>query len=139
MTFKVFERENYLPPSSPSVTIQRKGLFSLNAAAMQMLGNPEAIQFLWDRDRRVVGIQAVSVDASNAYPMRRQGTRARLPSAHGGPGLVAGTRFTHYIGLDTAVSNRWIPRMEGDILVVDLKQPGQPAPSNRNRKAQGTL
>jgi hypothetical protein len=133
MAFKVFERGSFPPPNSPSVTIQRKGLFSLNTAAVQMLHNPEAVQFLWDQDRRVIGIQAVSIESSNAYPMRRQNPLPRTGRGHGGSTLIAGTLFTRSIDLNTSQARRWIPHMEGDILVVDLKQGGQPITSNRNR------
>ena len=133
MGFEVFQRGSVLVTNVPSVTIQRKGMFSLNRAAMEMLHNPEAVQFLWDPDRRVVGIQAVSIEAANAYPVRRQGPLDRRKGDTGGPVLLAGSLFTRYIQLETSQARRWIPRMEGDILIVDLKQVGQPITSNRNR------
>lgn len=134
MGFEVFHRGSFPPPNAPSVTIQKKGLFSLNRAAMQLLHDPEAVQFLWDRDRRVVGLQAVSIESSNAYPVRPQGSQARIAKGQGGASLIAGTLFTRFIELDTSQARRWMPRMEGDILIVDLKQVGQPITSNRDRR-----
>lgn len=135
MGFEVFKRGSFPPPNAPSVTIQKKGLVSLNRAAMELLHNPEAVQFLWDRDRRVMGIQAVSIESSNAYPVRSQVPPGRRANAHGGASLIAGTLFTRSIELDTSQARRWLPRMEGDILCVDLKQLGQPITSNRNRRS----
>lgn len=134
MGFEVFEKGSAPLPTIPSVTIQKRGLFSLNDAAQSMLKSPEAIQFLWDSERRVIGLRGVELDAPNAYPARHQAT----PSGRAGRGpvLVAGTLFTKYIGLDTTSARRWVPRLEGDILVIDLNEPGQPVVANRNRKQE---
>jgi len=48
MAFELFEKGSAPAPTVPSVTIQKKGLFSLNEAAQKLLDAPEAIQFLWD-------------------------------------------------------------------------------------------
>ena len=133
MGFEVFQRGRFPPPNAPSVTIQKSGHFSLNKGAMSLLHNPEAVQFLWDRDRRVIGIQAVSIESPNAYPARLQASPLQKTHKSGGATLIAGTLFTRFIGMDTSQARRWIPRMEGDVLTVDLKQPGQPVVSNRDR------
>lgn len=136
MAFKVFEKGSAPVPSVPSVTIQKKGLFSLNDAAVRLLDDPEAVQFLWDEDRRVIGLQAVPLATPNAYPARRQGAAKGNKQPNRGPVLVAGTMFTKFIELDTSQAKRWIPRMEGDVLIIDLNEPGQPVTSNRNRNKQ---
>ncbi|WP_245760828.1 hypothetical protein [Micrococcus terreus] len=118
------------------MTIQKKGLFSLNDAAVRLLDDPEAVQFLWDEDRRVIGLQAVPLATPNAYPARRQGVAKGNKQPNRGPVLVAGTMFTKFIELDTSQAKRWIPRMEGDVLIIDLNEPGQPVTSNRNRNKQ---
>ena len=48
--------------------------------------------------------------------------------------LVAGTLFTKFIDLDTSIARRWVPVMEGEVLIIDLNQPGQTVIANRNRK-----
>jgi hypothetical protein len=138
MGFEVFQRGSFPPPNAPSVTIQKSGHFSLNKGAMNLLHNPEAVQFLWDKDRRVIGIQAVSIESPNAYPARPQGPPLQNPSKNGGATLIAGTLFTRFIGMDTSQARRWIPSMEGDVLTVDLKQSGQPVISNRDRSRLGS-
>lgn len=136
MGFKVFEKGSAPAPSVPSVTIQRKGLFSLNEAAVRLMGDPEAVQFLWDEDRRIIGLRTVPLDAPNAYPTRRQGASKEKKRGNRGPVLVAGTMFTKFIDLDTSQARRWVPRMDGDILTIDLNELGQPVTSNRNRSQQ---
>lgn len=133
MAFKVFEKGSAPVSSVPSVTIQKRGLFSLNEAAQEMLKSPEALQFLWDEERNVIGLRAVTLDAPNAYPARRQATAAGKSGR--GPVLVAGTLFTKYIGLDTSVAKRWVPKLEEDVLIIDLNEPGQTVIANRSRKS----
>lgn len=133
MAFKVFEKGSAPVSSVPSVTIQKRGLFSLNEAAQEMLKSPEAIQFLWDEERKVIGLRGVTLDAPNAYPARRQATSAGKSGR--GPVLVAGTLFTKFIGLDTSVAKRWVPKLEEDVLIIDLNEPGQTVIANRSRES----
>lgn len=134
MGFEVFEKGSAPLPTVPSVTIQKRGLFSLNEAAQQLLKYPQAIQFLWDSDRRAIGLRGVPLDAPNAYPARHQATPQGKKNK--GPVLVAGTLFTKFIGLDTTNARRWVPKLEDEVLVIDLNEPGQPVIANRNRKTQ---
>lgn len=134
MGFEVFEKGSAPMPSVPSVTIQKKGLFSLNEAAQKLLNNPEAIQFLWDAERKVIGLRPVQVTEPNAYPARRQNTAAGKRGR--GPVLVAGTMFTKFIGMDTSVARRWVPKVEDGMLIIDLNEPGQTVIANRNRSKQ---
>lgn len=133
MAFKVFEKGSAPASTVPSVTIQKRGLISLNEAAQRMLDSPEAVQFLWDEDRRIVGLRAARLDEPNAYPARRQATGAGREGR--GPVLVAGTLFTKFIGLDTSVAKRWVPKLEGDLLTIDLNEPGQAVVANRSKRS----
>lgn len=134
MAFELFQKGSAPIPSVPSVTIQKRGLFSLNDAAQSLIGTPEAIQFLWDSERRLIGLKPVSLDTSNAYPARRQVTSSR--STNRGPVLIAGTMFTKFIQLDTSKARRWIPRLEDGLLIIDLNNPGTPVSSNRGRQSR---
>lgn len=131
MAFQVFEKGSAPISSVPSVTIQKRGLISLNRAAYEMLGKPVGIELLWDSDRRVIGLQAAPIDSPNAYPARPQS-----PNSEKGPILIAGSLFTRFIGLDTSDAYRWVPFMEGDVLCIDLTKPGQKVLSNRAKAAQ---
>ncbi|MDQ1249618.1 MAG: hypothetical protein QG597_3993 [Actinomycetota bacterium] len=131
MAFKVFEKGSAPIPSVPSVTIQKRGLMSINRAAYEMLGAPAGVELLWDSERRVIGLRAASIDSPNAYPARPQS-----PNSAKGPMLIAGSLFTRFVGLDTTDAYRWVPFMEEDVLCIDLNKPGQKVLSNRAKAAR---
>lgn len=135
MAFKVFEKGSAPAPTIPTVTIQKRGMFSLNDAAFQLIGAPEGVQFLWDEDSKQIAVQAVPLTAPNAYPTRRQGPGKE---SNRGIVLIAGTMFAKFIGIDTSVAKRWVPRVEDGMLIVDLKEPSQTVASTR-RKADSSL
>lgn len=134
MGFKVFEKGSAPVPTVPTVTIQKRGLFSLNEAAFSLIQEPEAVQFLWDEENRLIAIQAAKLEDPNAYPTRRQG--ATNAAKKRGPVLIAGTMFTKFIGIDTSIAKRWVPEHEGDMLIVDLNKPSQTVVSNRKGAIQ---
>jgi hypothetical protein len=126
--FTVFQKSSAPLARIPSVTIQKKGLLSLNRAAHALIGSPEFVELLWDEERHVIGLRATEETNPNAYPARPQSAKADK-----GPILVAGTTFTQFYKIDTAESRRWVPTVEdGDILAIDLSRPGQPVTSNRH-------
>lgn len=129
MGFKVFEKGSAPVSTVPAVTIQKRGLFSLNDAAYRLLGEPEGIQFLWDAEERLIALKPTSKEDLNSYPARRQSS-----SKDTGPVLIAGTMLTRYIGLDTTQAKRWTPVMRDGLLIVDLKQEGALVISNRDRR-----
>lgn len=133
MAFKVFEKGSAPVSTVPSVTIQKRGLFSLNHAAARMLRDPEAVQFLWDAEEKLIGLRAVALTDPNAYPVRLLNPAKSRAEGNTGPLLVAGTLFTRHIGLDTSEAHRWVPRLMDDLLIIDLKEPGQLVIANRNR------
>ena len=141
MVFKLYERDTAPAPSEPSVTIQKRGLISLNNAAAEQLGNPAAVQLYFDEDWNIIGIKAVKPGAAHSFQTRRQATAKKGKAKNRGTMLIGGQLFTKRIGLDTTQARRFTPRMndEGDMLTVDLKQEGQPVTSNRNRGTQTSL
>ena len=131
MAFKVFEKGSAPVATIPSVTLQKRGLISLNRAAFNLIGAPEAVELLWDEERRVIGLRAAPIDRPNAYPARPQSSKSVR-----GPVLIGGSLFTRFIGLDTSEAHRWAPTVEDEILCIDLKTPGQPVHSNRTKAAR---
>jgi hypothetical protein len=110
--FEVFRRQ--VPPvvHGPVVTVQRHGLLTLNRAAFEALGAPEAVKLLFDRDARVMGLHPAVLDCSDAYRVRRQSR---------GPGfLVSGRAFTHHYGIPTEGARRYPAVMNDNVLTVDL-------------------
>lgn len=130
MPFVVYQKGSAPVATVPVVTVQKKGLIALNRAAYAMIGDPEAVELLWDEDRKIIGLRPSELTNPNAYPARPQSANSTK-----GPILVAGTKFTQFIGMDTSRAMRWIPTIEDEILCIDISKPGQPANSNRSAKA----
>lgn len=132
MGFEVFQKTSAPLAKVPSVTLQKSGLLSMNRAAMALIGTPQQVELLWDADRRVIGLRATTAENPNAYPARPQNAKADK-----GPILVAAATFTQYYKIQTDESRRWVPFQEGDILCIDLTEPGQAVTSNRSgRRSQ---
>lgn len=92
---------------------------------------PEGVELLWDSDRRVMGIRSAPLTNPNAYPLRPQGQKSS------GPFLIAGTMFTKYIGIVTSAARRWVPKLEDDILIIDLNaESGMVAGPGRRSRAE---
>lgn len=130
MGFEIYKKGSAPVATVPAVTVQKRGLISLNRTAYALIGNPEAVELLWDADRKVIGLRASELTNPNAYPARPQSL-----GSDKGPILVAGNMFTQYIGMDTSRAVRWIPTVEDEILCIDIGKPGQLANSNRRGKA----
>lgn len=113
-SWEVFDKRAGVATKSPMVTIQAKGLLSLNRAAYEAVGQPGFVELLYDAQERLVGLRPAEPSSPRAYPVRSQ--------SNGATYLVAGTAFTRHYGLDTAIARRYGASMMGPVLVVDLKQ-----------------
>ena len=116
--FEEFDRSAAPAPTTPFVTIQRKGLLSLNRGAYEAIGRPEAVTLLYHREQRVVGLRPAEPGNPRAYPVRRQGGKEGGAQSH----LVAGTAFTRHHDIDTSVARRYGVELRGGVLLIDLKQ-----------------
>jgi len=123
--FEVFTRRATPVSLEPMMTIQRRGSLSLNRAAVEALGEPEAVELLYDRKERVMGIRPVDPKAQHAYKIRKQPSSVSF--------LIAGQAFTQYYGIPTDKPIRYRAKMADGVLTVDLKQEGIDATSTRER------
>lgn len=98
---------------------------SFNKAAHVAMGEPEAIELLYDVKEKIVGVRGVPREAEHAYPLRS------APRSDG-PFVVSGTAFTKYYGIDTTVSRRWVGVMNDGVLCIDLNTEGTIVTSNRS-------
>ena len=121
--FEVFTRRATPVAKGPYVTIQRKGIISMNREAFEAMGSPEAVELLYDRDERVVGFRPVGRDVPHAYRPRKQGASSSY--------LVAGQAFTQYYGIATDTARRYPATMIDGVLTVDLKEAGTVATGPR--------
>lgn len=98
-------------------------MFNLSKAAIDLIGNPDAVELLYDPDTKTIGIRPAPRDTPHAYVIR------------GGPGaatsVVSASAFTRHYGLDTSVGRRYTPTVHDGTLCIDLRDPGTPVHSNR--------
>lgn len=112
--FEEFDRRSRPALLEPQITLQTKGLFSMNPASYEALGKPEYIVLLMDPEMRVMAFKAAEKDHVNAYPVRRPSTGSRAVA-------VSGRAFCirYRISLDKTIT--FPAKMQGDLLTVDLK------------------
>ncbi|MEX5258117.1 hypothetical protein [Kocuria arenosa] len=129
MPFEVFDKRMTPLAKAPSVTIQKRGIISLNKAAHDLIGNAETVELLYDRDRNVVALRAADDSAPHAYAVRSGSKR--------GPGqaMVSATAFTAHYEIDTTETRRWRPFVEDGMLCVDLTEQGTVITGNRAKTA----
>ncbi|GLC62599.1 hypothetical protein PLESTB_001917900 [Pleodorina starrii] len=112
---------------APSVTIQKRGVISLNKTAHDLIGNAETVELLYDRDRQVMALRAADDSSPHAYAVRSG-------SKHGpGQAIVSATAFTAHYGIDTTATRRWRPFIEDGMLCVDLTTEGTIITGNRTK------
>jgi hypothetical protein len=128
--FEVFDRRAAPAPKEPFVTIQKGGLISFNRAAYQALGEPEAIELLYNRAERIIGFRKADPKSPRSYPMREQN--------RGGSHLIAGTAFLRHYEINMDVARRYQADTQDNIVLVDLKRGGTEATGVRARRTTPT-
>lgn len=117
MDFERFDKRQAPISGSPFVTIQRGGrVMTINRVAYEMLGSPEAVELLYNKKNRVIGVRQVSKKEPYAFPLRGQGRKGHDPSNY----LVAVQAFTKHYNIDTSVAMRYPAEMQEDILTISL-------------------
>lgn len=130
MGFEVFDKRAAGASKHPYVTMQRKGPFSFNQAAFELMGKPEAVELLYDRDTERVAFRPVAPGRPRAFPVRAQGKNSITY-------MVAGQSFAKHYELDTSVARRYAPEWEDDILVLDLRGDSVDVTGPRLQKSDG--
>jgi hypothetical protein len=127
MPFEVFDKRMTPLAKAPSVTIQKRGVISLNKAAHELVDSAETVELLYDRERQVMALRVADDSSPHAYAVRNGSKR--------GPGqaIVSATAFTQHYGIDTTATRRWKPFVEDGMLCVDLTQAGTVITGNRTK------
>ncbi len=123
--FEVFDPRATPRVKEPFVTLQRKGVFSLNRAANALLGEPTSVELLYDTQARIVGFRPVDSDAPTAYAVQTVESGSSF--------LVAGTRFLAHYDIDHSTSTRWPAYLDGGVLCINLSKDGQPVERSQGR------
>jgi hypothetical protein len=130
--FEVFHKWSAPVTKTPTVTIQVRGMVSLSRPAYDMLGEPKAVELLFDRTERVMGLRAVDPSADDSYPVRPGKSRA------GSTFYVSATAFCKFYDIETLSARRYVATLLDDaILCVDLRQ--SPLEVSSNRAGTGRL
>lgn len=125
LAFEKFEKSQAVLGRKPNVTIQARGLISINQSAYMRMGRPEVVDLMFDPDDKLIGI----VKAEDP----EEGHRVRVADQKGASAVISGTAFTNYYGIPNTESLRWEPRFDGEMLIIDLNIPGKPIGSRRTR------
>jgi len=112
--FEVFMGRASPIPRDAALTIYPRGLVSVNRAGCKALGEPEAVELLFDRTEQLIGLRAASPTVPHAYPLRTQTASSSV--------LVSGRAFTRYFGIPTDVARRFRAMMVGDVLAAHVKE-----------------
>jgi len=104
--FEVFSREAARSREEPMFTLQARGLLSLNSAVFRALGEPTAVELLYDADERIIALRAVDKENPNGYTIRKQsGTQSYLVATQG---------FLTYHGIKPVVAQRFLAHDYGE-------------------------
>ncbi len=128
MPFETFDRRWRPLPDKPTVTIQRAGAISFNRAAYELLGEPDAVELLFDRDAQCVAVRAADPSLNHTYPLQSAAKKERQTF------VISGKAFIKYYGLDTSKSIRREATVYDGMVVVDLADKGIEVTSNRNKR-----
>jgi hypothetical protein len=112
MPFEVFDKRMTPLAKAPSITIQKRGTFSINKAAHKLIGEAETVELLYDRDARVIAMRPST--EGHAYALRSQSARET------GQMILSATAFTQYYDIDTTLSRRYKPYLSDGMLCIDL-------------------
>lgn len=123
--FQVFTKRMVPLKKRPYVTIQKKGVISLNASAYHEMGEPEAVEFLFDEDAQIVGLRGVDPNVEHAYGIRENANSTSY--------LVSGTAFFKYFNVPLGITRRYDPEIIEGTLCIDLKGESTEVTSNRSK------
>ena len=73
--WEVFEgvQQPFRSVDEPRVTLGPRGTFYMNGMAFEAIGSPVAVELMYDRGRRVIGMRAVDPRMRNAFKIVRHG------------------------------------------------------------------
>jgi hypothetical protein len=128
----VFDKRRLPTVRDPLVTKQSDNNFSYNLAAHQMLGEPEALELLYNEKRKEIGFRAADLSQPHVYPVRRQRNSSNFQ--------FSGVAFASAFGIPKGETLRFKAEKRGDdMLVIDLKNPrGNVGRPRRNPKPERT-
>ena len=126
--FQTFKKRMVPLTKAPYVTIQRRGTMSFNRAAYAALGEPAAVELLYDPDEKIMGFRGIEPEVEHAYSIRPVG------GSNDNTYMVSGRAFTQFFNIDTAIARRYRVYAEDGVLCLDMKEPGTEVTGPRAKK-----
>lgn len=97
------------------VSLNPRGVFTLNQFAFDELGKPDNVVLMYDTDDHLIGITGTDEKVDYAIKVRRQGENKSY--------LIGGRAFTQYYGIDLGETVRFNDaRVEQGMLILDPKK-----------------
>lgn len=117
---------SFAPSKEPFVSVQRRWkTIGINQAGYVAVGEPEAVELLFDESEKILGLRKVSPSESYAIPVRKQANARNY--------LISSQGFANYFGLQADVGRRLPAKLEEGVLTVDLKEAGVEFSARRDR------
>jgi hypothetical protein len=119
--FEVFQGKNgrsVQTVTEPTLSIGRQGGFTLNRTAYETLGRPVAVELLYDRSKRIIGIRPADPKGPNSYKVVATYKDLRFE--------ISGKAFMTFYGIDlptVTTALRWPVTMIDGVLCVNLNDP----------------
>lgn len=110
MAWEIFDRTTTSRTTEPTANITKGGLISLNSAAFEALGRPEAVELRYDPSAKLVGLKSEHRSA-RTYAVRK----ARRVNSY----TVFAKAFLKHFGIEHGVARRRSARMDRAILVFE--------------------
>lgn len=127
MGFEVFDKRHAPMRGTPSVTIQKRGIVSINGPAHALIDKAQVVELLFDRERNIMALRPTE-PSQRTYELR-----APSPS---GQTMLSATAFTQAYDIDTSVSRRYEPVREDNMLCIDLNGPSVEVHGNRGGRTK---
>jgi len=136
--FERFDRSTAPSAAEKFLTVQRNWkTISINHASFLALGEPKAMEILYDKSEKILGLRKVAPSEPYAFPIRKT-VRSRNY-------LIASGAFASRFGLQADGARRYPAELiedegegEGDVLAVDLKSGGVEAARGGPRAASSS-
>jgi hypothetical protein len=125
--WEVFKHQGGRSATVMRVSLNTRGVLTLNQVAFDALLTPVAVELLFDGDENLIGLRPTGKDVRHSYPVRKQGTNKSY--------LIGAKAFVNYyrIELEQTIAFNDVKIADG-IMVLNLNNftalPGRTSKSN---------
>ncbi len=112
--FEVFTQRWTPNEARPFITIQKRGTLGLNKSAVDAIGKPDAVELLFNPQKRVMAIRPAAPGAPHAYLLRKQGASDSY--------LISMLAFAAHWRIPLGQARRYEGTTEDGALLIELSQ-----------------